>query len=61
MTGTGAYCFIVWGIWLRHCLNKRQDEYRLDWSSWFSFPSIVKADQKAGNAGPRAPSTVKQR
>jgi dihydroceramidase len=24
MTGTGAYFYIQWGIWLRHCLNGKQ-------------------------------------
>ncbi|GAM83561.1 hypothetical protein ANO11243_015490 [Dothideomycetidae sp. 11243] len=31
MTGTGAYFYITWGIWLRHCLNGRQDEFELYW------------------------------
>ncbi|KAL3420759.1 alkaline phytoceramidase [Phlyctema vagabunda] len=44
MTGTGAYFYIVWGIWLRHCLNGKQDEYVLNWPSIFtSFPEIVPA------------------
>ncbi|KAF4976957.1 hypothetical protein FDECE_18413 [Fusarium decemcellulare] len=30
MTGL-AYYYIVWGIWLRHCLNNRDDEYALHW------------------------------
>ena len=41
MTGTGAYYALVWGIWLRHCLNGRQGEYELSWPSLFSFPDIV--------------------
>jgi len=42
MTGTGAYFYLVWGIWLRHCLNERQDEYQLRWpSAIFSLPAIV--------------------
>ncbi|KAK5734853.1 alkaline ceramidase ydc1 [Elasticomyces elasticus] len=46
MTGTGAYFYIVWGIWLRHCLNGRQDEYELVWPSLFtSIPSIVRRPQ----------------
>lgn len=41
MTGTGAYCYIVWGIWLRHCLNGRADEYELVWPSVLtSLPRI---------------------
>src|ERR1700722_2511619 len=41
LTGLGAYCYIVWGIWLRHCLNGRQDEYQLVWPRLFSLPEIV--------------------
>lgn len=45
MTGVGAYYYIVWAIWLRHCLNNRQDQYVLEWPSlFFSLPSVVKAD-----------------
>jgi dihydroceramidase len=43
MTGTGAYFDIVWGIWLRHCLNGRQDDFELSWPSIFSMPDIVPA------------------
>ncbi|KAI9851657.1 MAG: hypothetical protein M1838_003126 [Thelocarpon superellum] len=42
MTGTGAYFYLVWGIWLRHCLNGKQDEYALVWRSWLHLPEIVK-------------------
>jgi dihydroceramidase len=43
MTGTGAYYYIVWGIWLRHHLNYRQNEYELVWPSvWTSVPDVVK-------------------
>ncbi|KAI4726838.1 alkaline ceramidase-like protein [Aureobasidium sp. EXF-10728] len=46
MTGTGAYFYIVWGVWLRHCLNGRQDEFKLVWPSMFSsLPSVVKLDK----------------
>lgn len=46
MTGTGAYFYIVWGVWLRHCLNGRQEEYKLVWPSVFtSLPSVVKVDK----------------
>jgi len=43
MTGTGAYFDIVWGIWLRHCLNGRQDDFELSWPNIFSMPDIVPA------------------
>ncbi|KAJ8116732.1 hypothetical protein OPT61_g1908 [Boeremia exigua] len=47
MTGTGAYFYIVWGIWLRHCLNYRHDEFELYWPNWFTMPEVVKADTPA--------------
>ncbi len=51
MTGTGAYFYIVWGIWLRHCLNGKQDEYELKWPSLvFSLPVLVRR-KEAGNVG----------
>jgi dihydroceramidase len=56
MTGTGAYFYIVWGIWLRHCLNGRQEEYRLVWPRWTSLPSIVRQEKShaIGHANGRA-------
>ena len=42
MTGIGAYYYLVWGIWLRHCLNYRQDEYKLVWPRITTMPTIVK-------------------
>ena len=47
MTGTGAYFYIIWGIWLRHCLNGRQEEYDLSWPRLFSLPEIVRSKGKA--------------
>jgi len=42
MTGYGSYFYLVWGVWLRHCLNERQDEYVLKWPSiFFSIPEVV--------------------
>jgi dihydroceramidase len=42
MTGFGSYFYIVWAVWLRHCLNERQDEYALKWPSiFFSIPEVV--------------------
>ncbi|EHK96863.1 putative Alkaline ceramidase 3 [Glarea lozoyensis 74030] len=41
MTGFGSYFYLVWGIWLRHCLNERQDEYILSWPSYFSIPEVI--------------------
>lgn len=42
MTGTGAYLYIVWGIWLRHCLNQRQEEYHLWWPHVWNVPEVVR-------------------
>lgn len=48
MTGLGGYCYIVWGIWLRHCLNGRQDDYKLHWPRFASMPVVVRT-QKVAN------------
>lgn len=46
MTGTGAYFYITWGVWLRHCLNGRQDEFELRWPSIFtSLPVVVRRNE----------------
>lgn len=42
MTGLGAYCYIVWGIWLRHCSNGRQDEYEFVWPRVYRLPEVVR-------------------
>lgn len=42
MTGIGAYLYIIWGIWLRHILNKEQDQYTLVWPHVWSFPEIIR-------------------
>ncbi|KAH7080560.1 ceramidase [Paraphoma chrysanthemicola] len=47
MTGTGAYYYIVWGIWLRHQLNYRQDEYELYWPNLWTMPEVVRRESKA--------------
>lgn len=48
MTGIGAYYSIVWAVWLRHCLNGRQDEYILLWPSlWTSLPEVIKLHRKS--------------
>ncbi|OAK98927.1 alkaline ceramidase-like protein [Phaeosphaeriaceae sp. SRC1lsM3a] len=44
MTGTGAYFYIVWGIWLRHHLNYRQDEYELLWPNMWTMPDVVRRE-----------------
>lgn len=45
MTGLGAYFYITWVIWLRHCLNGRQDEYTMVWPSYFSLPETVRLNR----------------
>ncbi|PVI07084.1 alkaline ceramidase-like protein [Periconia macrospinosa] len=40
MTGTGGYFYIVWCIWLRHCLNGKQEEYKLVWPHFWSMPVV---------------------
>ncbi|KAA8625475.1 alkaline dihydroceramidase Ydc1 [Pyrenophora tritici-repentis] len=49
MTGTGAYFYIVWGVWLRHCLNYRQDEYELDWPSYWTMPQVIRRQSANGS------------
>ncbi|KAB8278806.1 ceramidase [Aspergillus minisclerotigenes] len=46
MTGIGAYLYIIWGIWLRHCLNNRQEEYYLWWPHFWNFPEIIHIGSK---------------
>ncbi|QSZ30203.1 hypothetical protein DSL72_004723 [Monilinia vaccinii-corymbosi] len=41
MTGIGSYFYLVWGIWLRHCLNDKQDDYVLHWPHYFSLPEVI--------------------
>jgi len=55
MTGTGAYYAIVWGIWLRHYLNYRQNEYELFWPSIWTMPDVVR--RKTAESGQRNGST----
>ena len=59
MTGTGAYYYIVWGVWLRHCLNYRQDEYELDWPNFWTMPQVIKRRDAVANGHARA-STKKE-
>ena len=41
MTGIGSYFYIVWAIWLRHCLNEKQDEFILNWPNIFAVPEVI--------------------
>ncbi|KAF2189667.1 alkaline ceramidase-like protein [Zopfia rhizophila CBS 207.26] len=49
MTGVGAYFYIVWGIWLRHCLNYEQDDYELIWPHVTTMPVVVKKRKPYAN------------
>jgi hypothetical protein len=44
MTGIGAYCYIVWGIWLRHVLNSNQDQYKISWPHLYTLPEIIRTE-----------------
>lgn len=46
MTGTGAYYYIMWAIWLRHCLNGRQNEYEMRWPHVWSLPMVIKTSRR---------------
>ena len=50
MTGIGAYLWLTWGVWLRHCLNGRQDEYAMSWPGLLSLPEIVLKPQANGES-----------
>lgn len=53
MTGIGAYCYIVWGIHLRHILNGDQEYYVMVWPRIYRLPEIVKvSDPPAKDASP---------
>ena len=45
MTGLGAYLYIIWGIWLRHCLNGRQEEYYLRWPHTWNIPEVIRVTE----------------
>lgn len=45
MTGVGAYFYIQWAIWLRHCLNGEQDQVKMIWPRLMtSFPTVIRVD-----------------
>ena len=46
MTGIGAYCYIVWGIHLRHILNGDQDKVEFVWPSFLVLPQVVRRDSE---------------
>ena len=48
MTGIGAYFCITWGIWLRHCLNERQEEFTMVWPQIWTLPECVRSLETDG-------------
>jgi dihydroceramidase len=38
-----AYYYIVWGIWLRHCLAGHDEDFVLKWPSFISIPEVRRA------------------
>lgn len=59
MTGIGAYFYITWGVWLRHYLNGKQDEYELVWPSLFtSLPVVVRRRKSTAAANGSAKKTI---
>jgi dihydroceramidase len=49
MTGIGSYYYLVWNIWLRQCLNDKQDDYDLIWPRFHSMPTVVRYRSRQGN------------
>jgi dihydroceramidase len=48
LTGIGAYFYLVWGIWLRYCLNGQQDDVEMVWPRLItSFPEVRVKKQAA--------------
>lgn len=45
MSGLGGYCYIVWAIWLRHCLNGKHDEYKLHWPRLTAMPVVIRTQR----------------
>lgn len=51
MTGIGAYFYVTWGIWLRHCLNGEQDQFDLVWPRLVtSLPTVVRRSSASANS-----------
>ena len=44
-TGIAQYFNLTWHIWLRHCLNGRTDDVKLEWPSLLtSIPIVERQD-----------------
>jgi len=60
MTGIGAYFYIIWGIWLRHCLNGKQDQFDLVWPRLVtSIPLVVRRSSHENGAANGDPKKIK--
>lgn len=49
LTGWGAYYYIVYGIWLRSCLDGKQEEYECVWERVWSLPVVRRRKGLAAN------------
>ncbi|KAF2120527.1 alkaline ceramidase-like protein [Lophiotrema nucula] len=49
MTGIGAYFYVQWNIWLRYCLNFRQDDVKLMWPQITDMPLVVRQTKPYAN------------
>jgi len=49
LTGWGAYYYIVYGIWLRSCLDGKQGEYECVWERVWSLPVVRRRKGLAAN------------
>lgn len=49
MTGVGAYCYIVWGIHLRHILNGDQEHFKMVWPRIYQLPEVVRVSDSPMN------------
>lgn len=47
----GAYCYIVWGIHLRHILKGEHAEYDTVWPHFGNLPELVRKRQASANGG----------
>ncbi|EXJ74832.1 uncharacterized protein A1O5_01528 [Cladophialophora psammophila CBS 110553] len=58
MTGIGAYCYIVWGIHLRHILNGDQEHFQMVWPSIFTLPEVVRVSNPPGEGKRKGNGTI---
>lgn len=56
LTGYGAYCYIVWGIHLRHILNGDQENYELIWPRLYNLPELVRKQVPKATSNGKTPN-----